>query len=784
MYSKCGSLVEARKVFDTMRERNLFTWSAMIGGCIREKKWEDVVELFYMMKLDGCCIPDGFLVHRTLQACANCGDLVTGRLLHSIAIRFGFMDSSAADHVSNSILAMYVKCNEIQCAKTFFDKLGTKKDLVTWNTMLSGYCQFGRTEVALQLFDTMQKQGIKLGIITWNILISGLNQSDHPEKAMEMMKKMKGYGILPDVFTWTSLISGLAHNNRTVQALEFFHDMKLANVEPNGMTLMVALSACASLKNQEKGKELHCLVVKMGHSETIPVCNSLIDMYSKCGKIEIAESIFNKLPNRDVLTWNSMIGGYIQSGYSGKAYDLFSKMKDSDVCRNAVTWNVLISGYMQSGDDYQAIDLFQRMEKEGVSRNTSSWNLLISGSLHNRHGSSNGCDRNKALGIFRQMQALNIKPNSVTILSVLPACANLTSFQKIKEIHACVLRHGLHSKISVLNSLIDSYAKSGDIGAAESIFRGMSRRDTITWGSLISGYVLHRRPKLALDVFSRMKSEEVKPNKAALAGVLFCYGLLKMVDDGKQLFSTMMKNHQIKPGLEHYSAMVELLGRSGRVEEASEFIDLMEIESNFTVWFSLFTACRIHGCRKKAVTAVENMIRLEPWNPINRWLLLQLQSSTSSKLIKLHKQVNEEEHGCCWIEHSRKLIEFSTGESWKLNSIYNNKLDAFLSTIKQNEAIQVESDSIEIEEEEKEAITGTHSEKIAMGFKLISSSNTSHFPAMKYKTLRIIKNLRMCLNCHTATKLISASYECEILLKDPVCLHRFKDGACSCEDYW
>ncbi|XP_008797359.2 pentatricopeptide repeat-containing protein At1g19720 [Phoenix dactylifera] len=772
MYAKCGSLEEARRVFDGMPERNLFTWSAMISGYSREQRWQEVVDLFFQMMHEGVS-PDCFLLLKVLQACANTGDLETGRLLHSLAVRGGHLDSVEGTHLSNSVLAMYAKCGELSMARKIFENLGAK-DRVTWNSIISGHCHWGENEVALQFFERMRAEGVKPSMVTWNILIANYMQSGSPELAMELMEQMESYGVVPDVFSWTSLISGFARNNRFSEALDIFQKMQLSGVEPNGMTIATAISACTSLKALSKGKELHSYAVKIGSAGSVLVANSLIDMYAKCGRLVDAENVFDQTAEKDVFTLNSMIGGYAQARYCGKAYDLFSKMESLGIRRNVVTWNAMISGYIQNGDEDRAMELFQRMEIDGVRKNTASWNTLIAGSLHNGHA-------NKALRIFRQMQLNSVRPNIATILSILPACANLVSAWKVREIHACILHNNLQTEISIANSLIDAYTKSGDLGSAQVVFNGLSLRDLISWNSMIAGSVLHGYSLVAKDLFDQMKEEGVKPNRATFLSMINAYSLEGMVTEGKELFSSLVEEHQLAPGLEHYAAMVDLFGHSGRLEEASNLIEKMPIEPDSTVWNALLVAARIYGNVRLANLAAERLVKLEPRNPSIHRLLSKIQAlcGKQSGMLKRRKPRKDSKLdsslSCCWIEVRNKVYSFVTGEQAhvdlenKFAGLNGNSVDVAVAPP------AFYDNRLEIEEEEEET-DGIHSEKLAIAF-AISNSPT-------VRSIRIIKSVRMCTNCHNACKFISKVYRREILIKDPKCLHHFKDGKCSCRDFW
>ncbi|GAV86698.1 PPR domain-containing protein/PPR_2 domain-containing protein/PPR_3 domain-containing protein, partial [Cephalotus follicularis] len=656
MYAKCGCIKDARQVFDAMRDRNLFSWSAMIGACSREQRGKEVVELFYMMMRDGV-VPDDFLFPKILQACGNCGEIETGKLIHSLVVRLGMICHT---RVSNSILAVYAKCGKLSLARKFFGNMDGR-NIVAWNAMISGYCQNGENEEAYKLIDEMRGEGIEPGLVTWNILIGSYNQLGRCDVALELMKKMESLGIDPDVYTWTNLISGFAQNGRTNQALDLFEEMLLAGVEPNGVTMTSAVSACASLKALDKGLEIHSIVIKMGFLDDALVGNSLIDMYSKCGELEDARLVFDIILEKDVYTWNSMIGGYCQAGYCGKAYELFMKMQESEVPPNAITWNVMISGYIQNGDEDQAMDLFQRMEKDGkVKRNTASWNSLIAGFVHIGQ-------KDKALGVFRQMQSFCVCLNSVTILSVLPACANLVALNKVKEIHTVVLRRNLEFVLSVANALIDTYAKSGNIAYSRTIFDGMLFRDIITWNSLIYGYVLHGRPDAALDLFDQMMQLELKPNRGTFLSIILAHGLAGMVNRGKQVFASITEDFLIIPALEHYSAMIDLYGRSGMLREAKEFIEYMPIEPDFSIWATLLTACRIHGNIGMAVHAAKLLLDLEPGNVLIYQLISQAYAlcgklEDASKMRKLEKDnKGRKSVGQSWTEVKNTVHTFITG---------------------------------------------------------------------------------------------------------------------------
>lgn len=769
MYCKCGSVDDARKVFDKMHERDLFTWSAMIGGCSRDKRWGEVVELFFLMMEEGV-VPDEFLFSKILHACGNCEDFRTAKLIHSMVVKCG-VDVNI--RVNNTMLAAFAKCGELGCLRRYFRNMECK-DLVSWNSVIAGYCRKGEIEEAHRLFNMMSSEGFEPGLVTWNTIISTYNQLGECDVAMEMMKEMKSVGIIADIFTWTSMVSGFAKSSGISKALELFTDMLLEGVEPNGITLASAISVCASLKDIDKGKELHCIAIKVGYADSVLVGNSLIVMYSKCNKLESAEEVFDKITGKDVYTYNSMIGGYIQAGYCGKAHDLFTRMRDSGVQPNVVTWNVMIAGYIQNEGEDQAMDLFHKMEKDGIiTRDTATWNALISGHVHNGQ-------KNKALSIFRQMQSSCVGPNSVTILSILPAFADVISAKKVKEIHSCILRRNLKPELSVANSFIDTYAKSGNLVYSRTIFNEIPTKDIISWNTIMASSVLHGYSNDALNLFDQMRKEGLEPNRGTFVNIISAYGLAKMVDEGECAFSSMIHDFNILPGLDHCKAMINLYGRSGKLEEAVKFIEDMIVQPDLSIWNTLLTACRNHGNARLALHAGERLLKLDPGNALIQRLVLQIYTSLgiNDGFMKIKKREirngTKEAIGKSWVELRNTVHCFVRGDNCRPNA------DTLLSWIKGIEAEVKRPDTqnmLHCGEEDDEKVGGVHSEKLSLAFSLLGSAQTC-------QPIRISKSLRMCEDCHTTFKYVSKAYEREVYVCDSNCLHHFEEGSCSCGDYW
>ncbi|CAN0906532.1 Pentatricopeptide repeat-containing protein At1g19720 [Linum grandiflorum] len=738
MYAKCGSFIDARKVFDEMRERNLYTWSAMIAACCREKRWEEVMHLFYSMMRDGI-LPDGFLLPRILQACANCEDFETGRLIHSLVVKCGHGSSPM---VSNSILAMYAKCGKLDLALQFFNYVD-KTDIVAWNSLIRGYCRKGQIEEALHLLNAMCKQGVEPNSLTWTILVTGYNNIGDSDVALNIMKEMESSGIELDVVAWTSMISGYAQSNRQQsQALSLFKEMVSAGAQPNQVTMAVAISVCAYMRWLNDGLEIHAFAIKMGFiDDGVLVGNSLIDFYAKCEKLEAAQEVFDMMVEKDDYTWNSMIGGYIEAGYYRKAYEIFTKMqrmeKDAKTKPDAASWNALIAGYSKTGQ------------------------------------------QEKAVRVFRQMLSSGFSPNIVSILSVLPAVTSLITLQMVKQLHGFVLRRNLEASISISNSFIDSYAKSGKLGYSRTLFEKMNCKDPITWDSMIAAYVAHGCSDDALKLVDKMLAQGLPPNKGTFANMILAHSHDGNVDEGKHAFTRMMEEYKLTPATENYSAMVDLYGRVGRLEEAIRFIEAMTIKADSSVWCKLFTACRVHGCVDLAIHAGENILGLEPGNSLVRHLLVQTYTlrGKAEDLLRVEWIQDTQQPpkliGESWVEMKNAVHSFVSGDQSKR---YSRLLVSWIDTISK-EIKGKEWQGLCISDEENEEVVGVHSEKLALAFAFVCC-------AVKPQTIRIQKNTRICGDCHRMAKYVSLKYGCEIYVSHSTCFHYFKGGRCSCGDYW
>ncbi|XP_057870765.2 pentatricopeptide repeat-containing protein At4g02750 isoform X2 [Cryptomeria japonica] len=438
-------------------------------------------------------------------------------------------------------------------------------------------------------------------------------------------------------------------------SVKLFEEMQRIGIQPNQFTFASVLAACADLEDLKKGMRIHDEIVRLGFQSDTFVASALLDMYSKCGSIEKARKLFDNMNQRDVVSWTAMIAGYAHNGFLDEALALFKKMPE----HNVVSWNAMIAGYAQNGYVEEALILFQKMPQ----RNVVSWTAMIAGFVQ----SGNSME---ALEFFKQMQQVGIKPDSKTFSTVLPACANLAALEQGMEIHEEIIRIGYQSDVFLENALVDMYAKCGSIERARELFDKMCEQNTVSWTVMIAGYAIHGCAKEALKLFEQMEHFRMWPDHVTLLCVLSACCHAGLVHEGRYHFNRMYHYYRIIPEIEHYSCMVDLLGRAGYLEEAQDFINRMPIKPDSTVWGSLLGACRLHNNVELGQCVAEWLFQLDPQNAAPYVLLANIYAGAGRwkeiqnlrKIMKNRKM--KKRPGCSWIEVQKKMHAFIVGDGY------------------------------------------------------------------------------------------------------------------------
>ncbi|OUZ99358.1 Pentatricopeptide repeat [Macleaya cordata] len=554
----------------------------------------------------------------------------------------------------------------------------------------------------------------------------------------------------PNCFSFNTIIRAFSEtNDQLIESLIIFNQMLYNEyVQPNNFTFPSVLKTCAKMGRIEEGKQVHGQIIKRGLGLDLDefIVSNLVRMYLICGVMNDARKLFDK-----------------------------SAVRSSDLVGdgNVVLWNVMIDGYIRIGNFAAARELFDLMPKRSVV----SWNGMIAGYAQNEFF-------REALEIFRKMQLENVSPNYVTLVSVLPAISRLGALELGKWVHLYAEKHKIEVDDVLGSALIDMYSKCGSIEKAIQVFERLPRRNAVTWNAIIGGLAMHGQAKDALDYFIKMEQGGVRPTDVCYISVLSACSHAGLVDKGRSYFEQMVRVVGLKPRIEHYGCMVDLLGRAGLLEEAEEIILNMPIKPDDVIWKALLGACKMHGNVEMGKRVAKRLMELAPSDSGSYVALSNLFASLGDwegvaevRLMMKEKDVRKDP-GCSWIELDGTIHEFfvedeSHPRAREIHLMLEEMADQLRLVGYTPDTSQV---LLNMDEEEKENTLYYHSEKIAISFGLISTK--SHTP------LRIVKNLRICGDCHSSIKLISRIYNRRIIVRDRNRFHHFENGFCSCMDYW
>ncbi|XP_076930261.1 pentatricopeptide repeat-containing protein At3g57430, chloroplastic-like [Bidens hawaiensis] len=788
--------------------------------------------------------PDNFALPAVLKATTETHNLNLGHQIHGAVIKHGYDQSSVT--VSNTLINFYGKCGSLDDALKVFDKM-PQRDQVSWNTLIASLCRLEEWELALGMFRRMQfdrvvpnsftlvsvavacsnletRRGVMLGKqVHGYALKTGESMSFTDNSLMSMYAKLGRINDSVSIFeifscknvvSWNTMISSLSQKDNFEDAMAVFRVMIREGMKPDGVTLSSVLPACSHLELLNNGKEIHAYTLRNTHLiENSYVCSALVDMYCNCREVTSGFRVFDGLANRSLANWNAMLAGYTQNGFYKEALVVFLEMIEfSGLFPNPTTMASVIPasthceafldkegvhGYVVklgfSEDAYvqnALMDLYSRMGKVDVSRNifdgmkvkdTVSWNTMITGYV------VCGCHEH-ALDLLHKMTERDetnaCKPNSITLMTVLPGCAALAALAKGKEIHGYAVRHLLAYDVAVGSALTDMYAKCGCLNFARHVFDNMPVRNVITWNVMFMAYGMHGRGDLAMSLFDHML-DEVKPSEVTFISLFAACSHSGMVTEGLSLFDRMKDEFGVNPTEDHYGCVVDLLGRAGRLTEAYDLISSMPSQFNKVgAYSSLLGACWIHQDVELGEIAARYLFETEPDVASHYVLLSNIYSSVGlwekaneTRKIMIRNGVKKEP-GCSWIEFDDEVHKFVSGD---FNHPQSEKLYEFLETLMERlrlEGYVPDTSCVlhNVNEEEKESLLCGHSERLAIAFGLINLP-----PGVP---VRVAKNLRVCNDCHSATKFISKVVEREIIVRDVRRFHYFKDGKCSCGDYW
>ncbi|KAF6149207.1 hypothetical protein GIB67_026063 [Kingdonia uniflora] len=761
----------------------------MMSGYFQNGKCEETVNVFVSLIRDTWCDPDSYSFSCVMKACGSLEWVDLGLGLHCLAKKFGF---GTDPFIETSVLDMYVKCGAMRSADRLFHEI-REPSLFCWNSMIYGYAKssygVGRS---FDMFNHMPARDI----VSWNTMISILSQHGFESQTLTLLIEMGDHGFKPnsmtyasvfsacgrvfdlnwgrhlhgqilrlgltlDVFvgsgligmyakcgqleaakrvfnslpepnavSWTSLIGGFAQFGREEEALMLFKEMRMVPVATDQMTLATILSVCSSRRDMCLGAQLHCYLISVGLECVVPVANALITMYAECDNIEIVKRVFQLMPTRDIISWTALITAFYQIGDVENARAYFNKMP----VRNVITWNSMLSAYVQHGYWEDSFKLYIMMLREE-----------------------------------------GMKPDWVTCATLFGACADLATLRLGNQIIAQTSKMGLDFNVSVANGIVNMYSKCGKFQEAREVFESIIDKDLISWNAMITGYAQNGQGREAIQIFENMLKSDSTPDHISFLSVLSGCSHSGLVSEGKYYFESMTRDHDIAPSSEHFACMVDLLGRAGLLEEARKMIDEMPVETNSGVWGAFLNACRIHGNAKLVEFAVKHLLQMNSEDSGSYVLLANtyLETGKLDGVAEVRKLMRErgirKNPGCSWIEAGNMVHVFTVDD-------INHPQIIDVHRILEDLVKKIEDKGNYVIKKNSGKSQSYHSEKLAVAFGLMTLA--------AWMPIHIMKNLRVCSDCHKFIKLISLVTARELIVRDANRFHHFRNGTCSCGDYW
>lgn len=733
-YIKSGDLFHAQQLFDGMTDRTAVSWTILIGGYARSKRPLDAFDLYAEMFRAGMK-PDHVTVTTLLSSC----DETMSR-------------------------------KDVQQVHSHIFRLGLGSDLSVFNSLIDSYCKSRSLGLAFQLFKE---------------------------------------NVIRDTITFNTLITCYAKEGIRDEAIELFSQLQRSGCRPTNFTLSALLHACAGMDAATLGKQVHGLVIKTNFMWDVFVGNALLDFYSKHDFIEDVKKFFDEMMEVDGVSYNIVITSYAWNGQVEEALGLlrelqlsrFSRrnfpfatllsmavnMQDVEMGRQIHTQailtkadseiqvgNALLDMYAKCGRFDEANIVFKNL----ASRSLISWTTVISAYVQLGN-------HDEALKLFNKMRWENICGDQATFASVLRAAANLALISLGKQLHSCIISSGFISNVYCGSALLDMYAKCGSLKDAIAVFKDMPEKNTITWNALISAYAQNGDGKATLRSFREMVESGLHPDPVSFLSVLTACSHSGSVDEALEYFSFMTQTFKLVPRKEHYASLIDVLCRRGRFKEAEMLMAQMPFKPDEIMWSSILNSCRIHKNQEFAKRAADELFKLDELRDAAAYVTMSniyAEAGNWEHAAKVKKAMRDrgvkKVAAYSWVEIKRKVHVFTANDrTHELSEQIRRKLDS-LGELMEKEGYKPDVSCAlqNVDHELKAESLKYHSERLAIAFALISTPEGS--------PILIMKNLRACVDCHAAIKVISRIVQREITVRDCSRFHHFKDGACSCGDYW
>ncbi|XP_024534497.1 pentatricopeptide repeat-containing protein At4g30700 [Selaginella moellendorffii] len=815
MYARCGSMADARRVFDAMRRHNAVSWTALIAGYAENRDPDSAIAAFHAMLASGCeadatafvaavAALSSKIEGESLRAARQLLPLQGGTQMPSLGIcasdgvpenhvsrkiDLGLLDAGMAIHcrarrhesdifVASALLDMYSKLSSVEDARIVFDRM-PRHDVVSWTTLILAYVENGDDDLALELFDSMPpgcdpdartfvaaimasgnlasledavdvdggkmvkpkslercraihslaaEKGCAEDLFVASKLVDAYSKSGAAEEAWMVFQAMPRH----DLVALNSMVLGLAENGEGDRALGCFHCLEQC-LEPDARSFTAAIAGIASTAAKEPGREVEGRVVKL---ESL---GKAMEIHARAEKKGWCRS--------DVFLLNSLIGMYAKCGSMVDSQRVFDRMP----ARTAVSWSSLILGYVENGDDDLALELFDRMKRSPQSPSP---------------------------------------PCARAYVAALMACSSLAALEAGRALHREASMLGFTADTYLAVTLVDFYGKCGSMEEAEKVFRSMDerRKNKVAWSALLAGYSRQGDAGRVFATFEEMRGSGVEPCAVAFVSLLAACSHAGLVDRGREIFSAMVERYRIAPLAEHYNCMVDMLGRANLLDEALAVATGSSFVANAATWKIVLGAC--HKWKNLAIARVafEALVAMDPRLDVAYVVMASVLGSAglweeqARVLERRGKAGTWKKAGQSWWVCPRSGIvhKFRAGDAnhHPQGDAIAAKIKELLGVMKERHGYVADMGCVthNIAEVEKEGTLCGHSERLAIACAIVNT------PARE--SVRVVKNLRVCEDCHRATAIISRIEERVIVCRDTSRFHVFESGECSCKNFW
>ncbi|KAI5084978.1 hypothetical protein GOP47_0001147 [Adiantum capillus-veneris] len=553
-FASHGTLLEASLVFCSASRTSIYAWQAIISAHAAHGHHTGVLDLYQRMQEESGRL-DKYVFPCIIKSCSTLGAIHQGKRVHDDILRYAV---ECDGMIGCALLDMYARCGRLEDARNLFDNLPSR-DVVSWGAMIAGYAQHKQGLPALRLFEQMQEEGF----------------------------------------------------------------------EPTNITFLCVIKACGSIGAIMEGHLIHDHIVRIKFESDEPIANALIDMYAKCGSLDAAQNAFDRLSDLNIIAYSALLDAYVRHGHSFAALQFYEKMQHkrispcivtylcvlracsdlgtfepgmvlhnniivSDVEMDVTVANTLIDMYAKCGCVEEARRVFDLLPRRSIV----SWGAMIAGYVQ---GGCNHC----TLELYKKMLEERVKPDNGMYMSVLKACGNIGCIKRGKAIHKQMMDSGVCLDAMLGSTLIDMYAKCGDLNEAKQVFSALSQQHVVLWSALITGHVQQDQHDQAMDLFMRMLQNGVKPDKVVFLCVIKACRSIGSLQKGK-IIHHFARRHGFDSDLIIASALIDMYAKGGNMEEARTLFDGLP-HRDAVVWSAIIGGYAHNGDDKQVKKCTKEM---------------------------------------------------------------------------------------------------------------------------------------------------------------------------------